>query len=81
MTTVNPTIRGCPNCNGTNRYSYSQTTGAEHHHPPGLRLLVNLFRQVTIKEIICADCGLMQNFVDKNIIKQVERSDFWDRIG
>ena len=81
MTTLNPNIRRCPYCNSTNRYCYSQTTGAEGHHPPGLRALAMLFRQVTIREIICADCGLMLHFVDKKTIKQVEKSDFWDRLG
>jgi hypothetical protein len=81
MATLNPNIRRCPYCSSVNRYSYSQTTGAEHHHPPGLRLLVTAFRQVTIREIICADCGLMLNFVDKTMIKAVEKSDFWEQIG
>jgi len=81
MTTLNQNIRKCPYCNSTNRYSYSRTTGAEHHHPPGLRALALLCRQVTLREIICADCGLILNFVDKNMIKEVEKSDFWERLG
>lgn len=81
MTTLNPNARRCPYCNSTNRYCYSQTTGVQHHHPPGIRALVTLFGQVTIREIVCADCGLMLNFLDKNMIKQIEKSDFWERLG
>jgi hypothetical protein len=71
----------CPSCKSTNVFRTRKPISSGGGYAPNLLPGVsNVFGSRYVRVVVCGDCGLLRQFVDREALQKLRQAKQWERV-